>query len=348
LLVRKLLGLVGIGPSPDEKDVEIAVLRHQLAVLRRQVARPRFSPTDRAVLATLARFLPRERWATFLVTPTTLMRWHRELVRRYWNFPRPQSVAPNTLDVEVVAVILRLARENPRWGYLRIVGELRKLGVTVSATSVRNVLRRHHLKPAPRRSGPTWGEFLRAQASGTLACDFFHVDTIMLRRLYVLFFIDLERRKVFLAGVTEHPIGSWVTQQARNLAMTLEDEGRAVRFLIRDRDTKFVGPFDEVMTSIGARVIKTPFRAPRANAFAERFVGTARRECLDWLLIRNERHLERVLTEFVEHYNAARPHRGIDLDVPIPYVSENPLDDSIQIQRVDRFGGVLHEYSIAA
>jgi putative transposase len=225
---------------------------------------------------------------------------------------------------------------------------LKKLGVSVSATSVRNVLRRHRFKPAPRRSGPTWGEFLRAQASGTLACDFFHVDTITLRRLYVLFFIDLQRRKVFLAGVTEHPIGSWVTHQARNLAMTLEDEGRIVKFLIRDRDTKFVGPFDEVLRSIGARVIKTPVHAPRANAFAERVVGTARRECLDWLLIRNERHLERVLTEFVEHYNTARPHRGIDLDVPIPYVSENPLDDSKQIQRVDRLGGVLREYSIAA
>jgi transposase len=220
LLVRKLLGLVGIGPSSEEKDVEIAVLRHQLAVLRRQVARPRFSPADRAVLATLARFLPRERWATFLVTPATLMRWHRDLVRRHWRFPRPETVAPNALDAEIITVILRLARENPRWGYLRIVGELRKLGVILSATSVRNVLRRHRLKPAPRRSGPTWGEFLRAQAAGTLACDFFHVDTITLRRLYVLFCIDLDRRKVFLAGVTEHPIGNWVTQQARNLTMT--------------------------------------------------------------------------------------------------------------------------------
>ena len=225
---------------------------------------------------------------------------------------------------------------------------MKKLGVNLSATAVRNVLRRHRLKPAPRRSGPTWAEFLRAQASGTLSCDFFHVDTITLRRRYVLFFIDPERRKVFLAGVTEHPIGAWVTQQARNLAMTLEDEGRSVKFLIRDRDTKFVGPFDEVMTSIGARVIKTPVRAPRATAFAERFVGTARRECLDWLLIRNERHLERVLTEFVEHYNSARPHRGIDLEVPIAYASEKRPDDSRQIQRVDRLGGVLHEYSIAA
>jgi putative transposase len=213
---------------------------------------------------------------------------------------------------------------------------------------VRNVLRRHRLRPAPRRSGPTWAEFLRAQAAGVLACDFFSVDTITLRRLYVLFFIDLERRKVFLAGVTAHPIGTWVIQQARNLAARLEDEGRVVTFLIRDRDSKFVGPFDEVMKSIGARVIKTPVRAPRANAFAERFVRTARSECIDWLLIRSERHLERVLAEFVQHYNAARPHRGIGLEVPIPYFSGKQFAGSARVLRIDRLGGLLHEYRIAA
>jgi transposase InsO family protein len=269
-------------------------------------------------------------------------------VVRHWTYPHRNKGARNALDADVVALILRLGRENPRWGYLRIVGECAKLGVTVSATSVRNVLRRHRLRPAPRRSGPTWTEFLRAQASGTLACDFFSVDTVTLRRLYVLFFIDLERRKVFLAGVTAHPIGIWVTQQARNLAARIEDEGRVIKFLIRDRDSKFVGPFDEVMRSIGARVIKTPVRAPRANAFAERFVRTARTECLDWLLIRSERHLERVLAEFVQHYNAARPHRGIDLEVPIPYLSRKQFDGSAQVQRIDQLGGLLHEYRIAA
>jgi len=304
LLVRRLLDLLRLGPSPDEKDVETAVLRHQLAVLRRQVARPRYSPIDRAVLATLARLLSRERWGIFLVTPATLVRWHRE---------------PNALDEEVVALVLRLARENPLWGYLRIVGECRKLGVTVSATAVRNLLRRHRLGPAPRTSGPSWSEFLRAQAAGTLACDFFHVGTIVLRRAYVLFFIDLARRKVFLAGVTAHPAGPWVSQQARDLVATLEDQGRAVRSLVRDRDDKFVGSFDEVMRSTGARVIKTPVRSPRANAFAGRFVRTAR-PCLDWLLIRSERHLDRVLREFVTHYNHERPHRGIDLGPPVPYL----------------------------
>jgi transposase len=234
LLVRNLLDLLRLGPTPDEKDVEIVVLR-------RQVARPRYTQADRAVLATLARLLSRARWAAFLVTPTTLLRWHRELVARSWTYPRRRQPAPNTLNDEVVALVLRLAQENPHWGYLRIVGECRKLGVAVSATSVRNLLRRHRLRPAPRTSGLSWSEFLRSQAAGALACDFFHVDTITLRRLYVLFFIDLERRKVFLAGVTAHPVGAWVTQQARNLAATLEDQGRAVHFLVRDRDAKFAG-----------------------------------------------------------------------------------------------------------
>jgi transposase len=209
LLLRRLLNLLRLGTSPDEKDVEIAVLRHQLAVLRRQVARPRYSQTDRAVLATLARFLNRDRWGVFLVTPATLLRWQRGLVARSWTYPRSGRSAPKALDEEVVDLVLRLARENPRWGYLRIVGECRKLGVTVSATTVRKVLRRHRLGPAPRTTGPSWSEFLRAQASGTLACDFFRLGTVTLRRLYVLFFVHVERRMVFLAGVTAHPVGPW-------------------------------------------------------------------------------------------------------------------------------------------
>jgi hypothetical protein len=261
--------------------VEIAVLRHQLAVLRRQVARPRYSPADRAALASLAPLLSRDRWGVFLVTPATLLPWHRDLVARSWTYPRHNRTAPNALEEDVVALVLRLARENPRWGYLRIVGECRKLGVTLSATAVRKLLRRHRLHPAPHRSGPSWSGFLRAQAAGTISCDFFHVDTVTLRRLYVLFFIDIQRRMVYLTAVTAHPVGPWVTQQARNLVANLEDQGRTLRFLVRDRDAKFVGPFDEVMRSVGTRVIKTPVRSPRANAFAERFVRTARAECLD-------------------------------------------------------------------
>jgi len=229
---------------------------------------------------------------------------------------------------------------------MRIAGECAKVGVNVSVSSVRNVLRRHRLGPAPRRGGPTWVEFLRSQTSGVLACDFFSVETVRLHRLYVLFFIELERRQVFLAGVTAHPDGCWTTQQARNLAMCLDDEGRRFKFLIRDRDAKFVTSFDEVFASEGTRVIKTPVRSPRANAYAERFVGTARRECLDWVLILGRHHLERVLAEFVDHYNTARPHRGISLDAPIPL--EPTGDTSRPVERVDRLGGVIHEYRRAA
>jgi hypothetical protein len=198
----------------------------------------------------------------FLVTPATLLRWHRDLVARSWTYPSRGRSAPNALSEEVINFVLHLALENPRWGYLRIVGDCRKLGATVPATAVRKVLRRHRLGPAPRTTGPSWSEFLGAQAAGTIACDFFHVDTVTLRRLYVLFFIELDHRMVYLAGVTAHPVGPWVTQQARNPVANLEDHGRPFRFLVRDRDAKFVGPFDEVMTSLRYRVIKTPFRRP--------------------------------------------------------------------------------------
>jgi hypothetical protein len=219
------------------------------------------------------------------------------------------------------------------------------VGVAVSVTSVRNIMRRNRVGPATRRSGPTWAGFLRSQASGVLACDFFRVETVSLQRLYVLFFIELGRRQVFLAGVTAHPDGPWTTQQARNLVMDLADHDRRFKFLVRERDAKFVEAFDTVFDSEAIRVIKTPVRAPKANAYAERFVGTARRECLDWVLIFGRRHLERVLAEFVEYYNQARPHRGIDLDAPIPL----PVGDLRRpVERVDRLGGLIHDYRRAA
>jgi putative transposase len=229
LVVRRLVALIGLGPSPDARDIEVAVLRHELAVLRRQVSRPRYSPSDRLVLAWLAKLLPRERWSVFLVTPATLLRWHRELVARRWTYPHT-GTRSRSLDPDVVEVVLRLARENPRWGYLRIVGEARKLGITVSATSVRRILHRHRLGPAPRRhGGPTWVQFLRAQAAGTLACDFLTVETLRLTRLYVLFVIEVDRRQVHLAGITAHPTGEWVTQAARNLLLDVDDAGRRFR-----------------------------------------------------------------------------------------------------------------------
>jgi transposase InsO family protein len=246
--------------------------------------------------------------------------------------------------------VLRLARDNPRWGYLRIVGECRKLGVSVSATSVRTILRRHRLGPAPRRGGPTWTEFLRAQAAATLACDFLTVETIGLTRLHVFFVIEVERRRVHLAGVTAHPTGAWVTQSARNLLMDLNEHADRFRFLIRDRDAKFTTAFDTVFATAGIEVVKIPPRAPKANAFAERWARTVRTECLDWLLIWNRLHLEHVLTMYVEHYNSGRPHRGINLDVPVVQGEPTPANVA-QIERIDRvdvLGGLVHEYRHAA
>ena len=348
VVVRRVLGLVGLGSAPDAKDIEIAVLQHQLMVLRRRVARPRYTPQDRLVLAMLARLLPRERWAAFLVTPAMLLRWHRELVVRRWTYPATGR-GRRGLDPGIVELVVRMARENPRWGYIRIVGECRKLGVRVSATSVRRILRRHRLGPAPRRSGQSWTEFLHAQAAGVLACDFFTVETVGLTRLYVLFVVELDRRRLHLAGITAHPTGEWVVQAARNLLMDLDEHAHRLRFLIRDRDAKFTAAFDAVFAAAGIRTVKIPPRAPRANAYTERWVRTVRTECLDWTLIWNRPHLRQVLTRYLEHYNTGRPHRGIDLDLPAPppvaTVTTLPVK---AVERVDLLGGLIHEYRRAA
>jgi len=293
------------------------------------------------LLAAASRILPRQRWKAFVVTPRTLLRWHRELVRRKWTYRRRGPGRP-PLGRDTVELIVRLARENPRWGYLRIRGELLKLGVRVCATSIRTVLRRHRLGPAPRRRGPSWSEFLRTQADGILAFDFFTVETAWLRTLYVLFGIELGSRRVHVLGVTRNPDSAWVTQQARNLSV---GEGLGgVRFLIRDRDSKYSGPFDEVFRTEGIRVIKTPIQAPKANAFAERWVRTARRECLDHILVLGRRHLERVLREFAAHYNTERPHRGLRLARPSPRTSSSSVSSGGAVRRRERLGGLVHEY----
>jgi putative transposase len=241
--------------------------------------------------------------------------------------------------------VLRLARENPRWGYPRIAGELLKLGLRVSPSTVRRLLLAAGLEPAPRRTGPSWREFLRQQASSTIACDFFTVETLTLRRYYVLFFIELGSRRVHLAGCTTNPTGSWVTQQARNLSFGGVSE--RMRFLIHDRDSKFSTAFDEVFRSEGIRLIRTPIRAPQANAFAERFVRTVRGECLDWLLILGRRHLEQVLHTYVTHYNCERPHRALALVPPVAITGLNsPV--AATIERRDLLGGLIHEYRAAA
>jgi putative transposase len=349
LAFRCVLQLVLLRPRSTEfKDLEIVVLRHQLAVLRRQTHRPSLTPPDRLLLTAASRLLPRSSWRSFLVTPTTLLRWHRRLVARRWTYANRMGRPP--IRDEIRELVLRLARENPRWGYQRIVGELNGLGLTVSATTVRKILRRAGLGPTSERAGLTWRAFLRAQAKSMVAVDFFTVDTISLQRLYVLLFIELGSRRVHLAGCTTNPTGAWVTQQARQFSWTLHEQPSSFRFLIRDRDSKFTRDFDAVFTSEGIKIIKTPVRAPRANAIAERFIRTARAECLDWLLIVNRRHLERVLRVFVNHYNSHRPHRSLDLKAPDPEVRKLRVlhPPSAVVERRDRLGGLIHEYSLTA
>jgi putative transposase len=344
LLVRRLVRLVA-GGGAAALEVENAVLRHQLSVVRRTVKRPRLRRRDRVVLAAASALLPRQRWSAFMVSPQTLMRWQRELERRKWTYRHRRAGRP-PLDRERRELALRLARENPRWGCVRIQGELRKLGIRVGATTIRTLLRQHGLGPAPRRTGPTWAEFLRAQANGIIACDFFTVETVWLRTLYALFWIEHGSRRVHLAGVTANPDCGWVSQQARNLA--IDERLENVRFLIHDRDTKFCGPFDTIVRSEGVRVIETPLQAPRANAVAERWVRTIRNECLDHLLIVGRRHLEQVLLAYLTHYNAERPHRSLKLAAPNGTTVEPRGSPPAQLRRRDVLGGLIHEYAAAA
>jgi len=333
----------------EDLAIEVVVLRHEVSVLRRQVARPALRPSDRAVLAGLSRLLSPAHRGRFLVKPETLLRWHRDLVRRKWTYPHRRPGRP-ALPSGTVSLILRLARENPTWGYRRIHGELATIGVRLAPSSVWAILQCHGIEPTIRRSGPTWAEFLRAQATTMLACDFFTADTVLLRRLYVLFFIEIDTRRIYLSGVTASPVGEWVTQQARNLSSVLTERSRVAKFLIRDRDTKFTASFDEVFRTEGIRILKTPIRSPRANAFGERLVGTVRRECLDRLLIFG-RLLEQVLVEYFAHYNGNRPHRALAQKAPrSSAVAPDPIEDPdpALLRRDEILGGLIHEYRLIA
>ena len=345
LVLGRLLGLLRSSRRTEiDKDIELMVLRHEVRILERQVhGRVRYRPADRALLAALSRLLPRGRWRSFLVTPETLLRWHRELSGRKWRrWRRQRGPGRPPLPDEVIELIYRLGRENRSWGCVRIQGELRGLGIRASATSIRRILRRHGPGPAPRR-GPSWAEFLSSQAKSILATDF-AVDTATFRQLYVLFVIEIHSRAVRILGVTEHPQSAWVTQVARNLVGDLAERRRSIRFLIRDRDAKFTASFDAVFASEGVEIIRTPIRSPRANAYAERWVRTVRAECLDQTLIMSSRHLERVLAVYVLHYNQHRPHRGLGLGVPAHVDHSSACSATGRITRHDVLGGLLHEY----
>jgi putative transposase len=342
MLVRVLSWLALLARSNTAKDAEILTLRHEVAVLRRTNPRPKMSWLDRALLSALSRLLPPPLRRIRLVSPRTLLRWHQQLVGHRWTYPHRRPGRPSTAP-PIRALVLRMARENSRWGYRRIHGELIGLGHTVAASTVWKILKDAGLDPAPRRSGPTWRQFLSAQARAILAVDFAHVDTVFLRRLYILVVIEHERRRVHLAGITAHPTDAWVTQQARNLLMDLGERAERFRFLIRDRDNKFTAAFDAVFVGADIRIIRTPIRAPRANAIAERFIGTLRRECLDHLLITGTRHLTAVLQEYVEHYNGHRPHRALHQQPPAGGTA--PRSEAIiRTLRRDRLGGLIHEY----
>ncbi|MBO3681656.1 integrase core domain-containing protein [Streptomyces sp. NEAU-YJ-81] len=339
--------------SDRDKDAEILALRHQITVLERQLGKEkvRFSPSDRAFLAALLHRLPLPalRRVRLLVRPDTVLRWHRDLATRlHAALSRPKRPGRPRTVRSIRILVLRLARENPDWGYRRLHGELLALGVKVAASTVWKILKEAGVDPAPDRSSSTWADFLRSQADALLACDFFETVTLSGTRMYVLAVIEHSSRRIRILGATAHPTASWVTQAAKNLIMDLEDVACRARFMIRDRDGKFPQLFDAVLKDAGIEVVLTGIQMPRMNSVMERWIQTCRRELLDRTLIWNQRHLLHALREFEEFYNSHRPHQGIANARPL-HPLPTPIDDpdelsQLDIRRHDRLGGILHEY----
>jgi putative transposase len=335
--------------SAYDKDLEILILRRQLAILQRhnqRVVRP--DRDDKVILAFLTKQFKHIKQMTtkqlrdviFIVQPDTVLRWHRDLVRRKWAQKHSSSGGRPPIKSEIEQLILRFVREND-WGYGKIVGELRKLGHQVSDQTIANILKRHGIPPLPeRKTSLSWQHLMTHYKDQLLACDFFTVETLFLQTLYVFFFIEIGTRRVHFAGCTPHPTQAWVTQQARQLTWILDEENINMRFLIRDRDTKFSSSFDAVFNSEHIHIIQTPFQAPKANAFAERWVRSVRNECLDKIIIFNQAHLNQIMREYIDYYNTQRPHQGISQKTPIPFLAQH--DGRIQCQKV--LGGIIHSY----
>jgi transposase len=330
------------------KDAELLVLRHENAVLRRQIGRVRYQAGDRLWLAALSRLIPRHRWGEiFAVTPATLLAWRRRLAARKWDYTSRRRPGRPSTATAIRTLVIRMATKNPTWGHRRVQGELIKLGYRIAASTVWQILHDAGIGPAPRRTGPTWKQFLTSQARGIIAADFLHIDTILLRRIYALIVIEHGTRRAQLAGVTAHPDGAWTTQAARNFLMDLGHRAASIKFLIRDRAGQFTDSFDEVFASENIRMVKSPPRAPRANCYAERWVRTVRSECTDRMLIYGEAHLRAVLRIYAGHYNGHRPHqarqqRPPDHDEPVVVRLDAPA------LRRKILGGVINEYHRAA
>lgn len=349
-VVSTLIELIQSGRrSESDKDLEILLLRRQLAIYERKQERaPRLSRGEKLTLVVLATKLKAKSGRTIkamdevirIVKPTTLFRWHRELVRRKWTYRHRNPGRPRT-DKEIEQLVLRPAREND-WGYERIEGELIKLGITISHETVGKILQRHGIPPAPEREpSPSWRYLMTHYRDQLLACGFFTVETLFLQTLYVLVFVEIGTRRVHFAGCTAHPDDAWITQQARQVMWELEDREPDIRFLIRDNDKKFTQAFDTVFRSEGIDVIRTPYRAPNANAYAERWIRSVREECLDKLLIINQAHLRRVMREYIAFFNTARPHQGLEQRIPVPKI---PHETTGPVRCRTVLGGIIHDY----
>ncbi|ASQ93344.1 integrase core domain-containing protein [Streptomyces sp. 11-1-2] len=356
LAATNTLAFLRLLPMSDrDKDIEILVLRHQLLVLQRQVGKAAFTDSDRAILAGLLHHLPKDRLRHLLLLarPDTVMRWHRELLRRCHaeTCVSKRRGRPRTIR-SIRALVLRLARENASWGYRRIHGELAALGIKVAASTVWEILREHGIPPAPERQNTTWADFLRSQAKALLACDLFEVRTLTGARLYAFAVIEHTTRHIRILGATAHPAAEWIVQLGRNLLMDLKNAGSKAKFLIRDRDSKFTAAFDALMTDAGLNVVTTGIRIPRMNSLMERWIQTCRTELLDQTLIWNQGHLLHALREYESFYNEHHPHRALEQaapcrPLPTPITQQVQLTH-LQVSRRDRLGRTLHEYQHAA